>query len=208
MAAALYGLDIETDTTMNGLDPSVAAVVAVGLSSEAHGDVAFTGDEPTVLRDLDAHLANMAPGVIVTWNGAAFDLPFLADRAAAHGLDIGLSILWDPAIRKRRDPIPGHIGAYRARWHQHDHVDAYRAYRALSDDPEQSCGLKAVARREGFEPIEVDCEQIHTLSAEDLSTYVLSDARLARLLAARRWREIKRFADRHHHSPQLALAYR
>ena len=208
MAAALYGLDIETDTTTNGLDPAVAAVVAVGLSSEAHGDVAFTGPEATVLADLDAHLATLDPGVIVTWNGAAFDLPFLADRAAAHDLEIGLSILWDPALRKRRDPIPGHVGAYRARWHDHDHVDAYRAYRGLTDDDELSCALKAVARREGFDPVEVDCEQIHALSVDDLVTYVLSDARLARLLAARRWREIRRFADRHRPSAQLALAYR
>ena len=208
MGAALYGLDIETDTTTNGLDPSVAAVVAVGLSSERFGDIAFTGDEPTVLRELDAHLADLEPGVLVTWNGAAFDLPFLADRAAAHDLELGLSILWDPAIRKKRDPIPGHVGAYRAHWHHHDHVDAYRAYRGLTDDPELSCALKAVARREGFEPVEVDCEQIHSLTTDELVAYVLSDARLARLLAARRWREIRRFADRHQPSAQLALAYR
>ena len=208
MAATLYGLDIETDTTTNGLDPSVAAVVAVGLSSEAGGDVAFTGAEAQVLADLDAYLATLPPGVIVTWNGASFDLPFLADRAATHGLELGLSILWDPALRKRRDPIPGHIGAYRARWHTHDHLDAYRAYRRLTDDPELSCALKAVARREGFDPVAVDCEQIHTLTLDDLVSYVLSDARLARLLAARRWGEIRRLTDRHRPSAQLALSYR
>ena len=208
MAATLYGLDIETDTTTNGLDPSVAAVVAVGLSSEAGGDIAFTGAEAQVLADLDAHLATLPPGVIVTWNGASFDLPFLADRAATHGLELGLSILWDPALRKRRDPIPGHIGAYRARWHAHDHLDAYRAYRRLTDDPELSCALKAVARREGFDPVEVDCEQIHALTLDELVSYVLSDARLARLLAARRWGEIRRLTDRHRPSAQLALSYR
>ena len=207
MGSPLYGLDIETDTTTNGLDPSVAAVVAVGLSSEAHGDVSFTGSEPDVLRRLDSYLATLEPGVVVTWNGAAFDLPFLADRAGAHGLELGLSILWDPALRKRRSPIPGHVGAYRARWHHHDHLDAYRAYRHLTDDPDLSCGLKAVARREGLDAIEVDCEQIHALSAEELVSYVLSDARLARLLAARRWREIKRFTDRHRPSAQLALSF-
>lgn len=208
MAVPLYGLDIETDTSTNGLDPAVAAVIAAGLSSSEGGDVAFTGAEATVLADLDAHLAAMPAGVIVTWNGAAFDLPFLADRAAAHGLELGLSILWDPAIKKRRDPIPGHVGAYRARWHDHDHLDAYRAYRRLTDDPELSCALKAVARREGFEPVEVDCEQIHALDPAQLIAYVLSDARLARLLAARRWGEIRRFTDRHRPTSQLALTYR
>ena len=208
MAAALYGLDIETDTTTNGLDPSVASVVAVGLSSESDGEQVFIGGEAEILRDLDHHLARLEPGVIVTWNGAAFDLPFLADRAASRGLDTGLSILWDPALQKRREPIPGHIGAYRARWHDHDHLDAYRAYRRLTENPEVTCALKAVARREGFDPVEVDCDHIHALSADELVAYVLSDARLARLLAARRWTEIRRFTDRHRPSPQLALSYR
>ena len=81
----MYGLDIETDTTVDGLDPEVAAVVTVALSNDGFDEV-FTGDEEAILHDLDARLAAVAPGVIATWNGAAFDLPFLADRAALHGI--------------------------------------------------------------------------------------------------------------------------
>mgnify|MGYP006142300305 CR=1 FL=1 len=35
MAASLYGLDIETDTTVDGLDPGVSRIVAVALSTDA-----------------------------------------------------------------------------------------------------------------------------------------------------------------------------
>ena len=38
--------------------------------------------EADVLRATDSALADLPPGVIATWNGAAFDLPFLADHRA------------------------------------------------------------------------------------------------------------------------------
>src|SRR5688500_12385793 len=93
----LYGLDIETDTSDDGLDPGVARVVAVGVSSVEAGDVVLTGDEAGVLTALDGHLADVDPGVVVTWNGGAFDLPFLAARAAVHGVPLGLELAWDPS---------------------------------------------------------------------------------------------------------------
>ena len=64
----VYGLDIETDTTVDGLDPYVAPVVTVALSNEGFDEV-FTGPEDQILRDLDDRLASMSPGVIATWNG-------------------------------------------------------------------------------------------------------------------------------------------
>ena len=76
----LYGLDIETDTTVDGLDPSHGGVVAVGLATP-EGDEVFLGDEADILTRLDRRLAELAPGVLVTWNGGSFDLPFLAARA-------------------------------------------------------------------------------------------------------------------------------
>jgi hypothetical protein len=41
----LYGLDIETDTTIDGLDPSCAAVVAVGLATPDRDDRGARGVE-------------------------------------------------------------------------------------------------------------------------------------------------------------------
>ena len=203
----IYGLDIETDTSSDGLDPGVARVVAVAVSSSTGGDLVLTGpSEAGVLAGLDAHLADLAPGVLVTWNGGAFDLPFLASRAAVAGVALGLELAWDPAgYRPGRVPLPGHLGTYAAAWYGHVHVDAYRAWRTLvaADVP---CGLKAVARAEGLEAIELaDIAAVHSLPLDELRRYVASDASLARRLAERRWRDVRRFVDRLPPGGQLAL---
>jgi DNA polymerase elongation subunit (family B) len=184
--APVYGLDIETDTSVNGLDPAVGGIVTVALSSP-DGDEVFDGPEVDMLAAVDARLAGLEPGVLATWNGAFFDLPFLADRAAHHGVALGLRLTLDPRIASRRDPLPGHPGAYRACWHGHRHIDAYQLYRSdVGRVLGVSCSLKAIARLVGLTPIEVDRARIHALAPDALAAYVASDARLARLLTERR----------------------
>jgi hypothetical protein len=192
----VYGLDIETDTSVDGLDPARSAVLTVALSQPGFDEV-FSGPEPELLVDLDARLARLDPGVLATWNGAAFDLPFLADRAARWGLHLGLLLRHDPGIPLRHDPLPGHAGAYRAAWHHHGHVDAYRLYRGdVGPALRVSCSLKSIARLVGLVPIEVDRSRVHDLSREALHAYAASDARLARVLTERRWATAARAVDR------------
>ncbi len=191
----VYGLDIETDTTTDGLDPAVAAVVTVALAAPGYEEV-FTGAEDSLLADLDLRLAELEPGVITTWNGAAFDLPFIADRARLHGLALGLRLELDEAIAVRA-PLRRHRGAYRARWYDHGHLDAYRLYRGdVGPALRISCSLKSIARFVGLVPVEVDRTRIHDLSNEALHAYAASDARLARILAERRWASAARYVDR------------
>jgi len=192
----LYGLDIETDTSVNGLDPRVAPIVAVALAT-ATGTSVFTGDEVTILRRTEAAVAGLAPGVLVTWNGAGFDLPFLLDRARACGVGLSLQVADDPALGGRDEPLPGHLGAYRARWGRHTHIDGYRVYRAdVGASLRLSCGLKAMARLVGLTPIEVDRSDINGLSPAALHAYVSSDAELARHLVMRRWPAVAPGVDR------------
>jgi DNA polymerase elongation subunit (family B) len=202
----LYGLDIETDTSADGLDPGVARVVAVALSAAGSGDVVLTGSEAGVLGTLDRALADAEPGVVVTWNGGAFDLPFLAARAAVAGVDLGLRLAWDPrGYRLGRAPLPGHLGTYAAAWYGHGHVDAYRAWRSFSP-PDEPCGLKAVAEAEGLAAVRVDdVTRLHHVGLGELRRYVASDASLARRLAERRWSDVRRFIDRLPPGGQLAL---
>jgi hypothetical protein len=192
----VYGLDIETDTTVDGLDPAVARILTVALSSE-DVDELFIGDEPSLLSELDDRLYSLPPGVIATWNGAAFDLPFIADRAAMYGTALGLRLEHDPRILVRGRALPGHRGAYRAAWHHHAHLDAFRVYRSdVGPALRISCGLKSIARFVGLSVVEVDREQIHGLSQEALHAYASSDARLARVLTERRWPSARRSIDR------------
>ena len=202
----VYGLDIETDTTVDGLDPAVAAVVTVALVGPVCEEV-FTGPEDRLLADLDERLAELQPGVIATWNGAAFDLPFIAERAALHGLPLGLRLQLDPAMRSHHAPLPGQRGSYRARWFEHRHLDAYRVYRSdVGPALKISCSLKSIARFVGLAPVEVESSRIHDLTNEALHACAASDARLARILTERRWAAASRCVDRVVDTPVTASA--
>lgn len=191
--ATLYGLDIETDTTVDGLDPARSAVVAASLSS-ADGQVTFRGPERQLLRALDRHLRWIPPGVLVTWNGSGFDLPFLADRARARRVGLGLRLVAGAALPHRHPPITGHPVPYRATWHRHGHLDACCLYRTLVPEG-TSCALKPLARAAGLPVVELDATAIHTVDQHRLDHYVASDAWLARQLASRAWAEAGRMLD-------------
>jgi DNA polymerase elongation subunit (family B) len=173
----------------------VSPIVGVALVGEGV-EVVLDGPEPQLLAGLDRALASLPPGVLVTWNGSAFDLPYLADRAGRAGATLGLSIRHDETIVLSRDPLRGHPGAYRASWYDHRHLDGYRLYRS-EIDPESglSCGLKSLARHFGLDVVEVDRARIHELSRDELRRYVVSDALLARELVARRWATARHAVD-------------
>lgn len=178
-----YGLDIETDTTINGLDARVAAIVAVAVST-AEEDFVLLGEELNILKDLEELISSLSPGVLITWNGNSFDMPFIAERAARAGVPLGLRFgpLEPTGWSRGRHHRP-----YTCSWGEHRHLDGYQLYRSdLGRQFKISCGLKSLSRMLGLEPVEVDRTQIHLLSDHDMQEYVASDARLARELVARR----------------------
>jgi DNA polymerase elongation subunit (family B) len=192
----MVALDIETDTTpchipekdccvKKGLDPAISSIVAVALSDE-NGDrvlnTASCGGEANLLSVLNTILTEKE-GELVTWNGAAFDLPFVADRAAYLGVPLGLELNEDLSIYVKYEPLPGHKGAYKARWGMLSHTDIQDTYRTFSVENQVKWSLKAVSRALGFKPIEVDRTSIHTLTEQQLTEYVASDARLTLALA-------------------------
>jgi DNA polymerase elongation subunit (family B) len=195
----LYGLDIETDTSCGGLDPRLGGIVAAAVSTVA-GTWVLTGPEAELLQSLDEVLGGLPPGVVVTWHGAGFDLPFIADRADLTGVRLGLKLRLDRSIDVRR-PLAGHSGAYRARWAAHTHLDAYQLFRDVGRAVMLSCSLKSMARFFGLDPVEVDRARIHDLDQAELDAYVASDAELARKLAFLRWHAASRFIDALHWRP-------
>ena len=140
-------------------------------------------------------MSELDPGIVVTWNGSGFDLPFLAERAQRLGVTLGLD-LWDDGP-ERTEP-----GVVRGRWYAHDHLDGYRLYRAdVGRSLGFPCGLKPLSRLLGLAPVEVDRSCIHLLDDAALEAYVASDARLARELVLRRWPVAERATDRCHPRP-------
>jgi len=186
-----YVLDIETDTTVDGLDPEVSPIVAVAVTGPNLEQV-LDGPEVSILTALESLMRSLPPGVMITWNGTRFDLPFIARRAEIAGVALGLT---NPSGR--------------AEWHGHIHLDGYLLYRAdVGDSVNLKCGLKPLSRFVGLPVVEVDRSRIHELTAEQCRAYVASDAHLARELVHRRWAtalltlpaaEVQRLS----HTPQL-----
>ncbi|CAN5798387.1 hypothetical protein BH10ACT1_BH10ACT1_11010 [soil metagenome] len=188
----IYGIDIETDTTCDGLDPAVASVLTIALSGRSFDDL-FIGDEATMLRALDARLASLPAGVLATWNGATFDLPFIADRARLLGVDLDLHLCLDRRLTLDRAPLPGHAGAYRGSWGAHAHLDTFRLYGQGSGSGWTS--LRSIGRLLGVGAQAAPVGRTRDLTNEALHAHASSDARLARVLAERRWGAAARLID-------------
>ncbi len=200
-AAHIYALDLETDTTINGLDPRVAAITECAVSTAAGDtvhDSAYYG-EATMLFNLDKYLAALPPGLIVTWNGAFFDLPFLDTRRrilsrppSSTLRSFGLRLIPQPGLTPRYDYIGDHTCGYTAVWLRegdsgagHLHLDISFAYKKVAADLGVKHALKPVARALGIEVIEVDRERMHLLTQAQRTAYAASDTRATRDLAIR-----------------------
>lgn len=182
-----YGLDIEIDPGAGVVDPTVAPIRAIGLSTDRI-DHLLDGDEAQMLQDLDELLRIAEPGVVATWNGSIFDLPYLADRARIRGVRLDLTLVEDPVRSRRRRPLPGHRGAYLALWGHHRHLDTYRLY-GDATPPTAWSKLLGRGRDRGLVADSDD------LVNEALNAHARSDAHLARVLTERRGLTALRAAD-------------
>lgn len=180
----LYGLDIETDTTTGGLDPTTSEIIAVAIST-ADGTLqkVLSGlSERELLTQMHSYLESLPAGVVVTWNGSSFDLAFIEARAAIHGIATG----WTLSESKRPakyTPVGGHV--VRAVLGRHAHVDIAYVYQEFADQNDLTWSLKPVATELGLAPVEVDRTRTDLLSQLELDAYVASDARCTAALAAK-----------------------
>lgn len=184
----IYGIDIETDVRAGSIDPAQAPIRAIALSV-CNAEDTFTGDEAVILRQVDERLAELPAGVLATWNGAIFDLPYIADRARLLGVSLDLVLCPDRRRRTVRALLPGHEGPYRATWGTHRHLDTFRLY-GDSGSTGTLGMLLGLPRRRAATIASTD-----DLLNEAMHANAASDARLARVLAERRGQAVLRAID-------------
>jgi DNA polymerase elongation subunit (family B) len=169
--------DIETDTSDgNGFNPELAQIVAAGLAFNDRIPVCLTNaDERALLIDCD-DIISLHQGILVTWNGCGFDIPFVNVRASKLGLDLGLRVKADPDMVPKY-PMSLELGLpVHARWHNLIHVDIAPLYEDMARFNNITWSLKPVAKFLGFTPVEVNGDGIHDLTGKELRAYNISDA--------------------------------
>jgi hypothetical protein len=191
----IIALDIETDTSpchnpilecceRRGLDPSLTPITVVSLQLRDGNRIYRSSEkgEKAALEALDYDLRSLT-GILVTWNGSVFDMPFLAERYKYFEIENGLVLHPDPVIEVKYKPLPGHNGGYRVSWYQLDHADIAFAYKEEAERIRVPWSLKQIAVAHGLAPIEVERKQMHNMSPSELDNYVASDTRVTYELA-------------------------
>lgn len=173
----LYAFDIETTS----LTWDTGQVTTVAVCSAEHAFVLEDADEIRLLRALRSHLASLPEGIVVTWNGAVFDGPFLAGRADALGIERPCMLFSDRSIAPKYEPQPGfpshgmHPIFDAAGIGLHHHVDVAYLWRERAEADGIRWALKPVARHLGIDVIEVDRSRMDALSRPERMAYNLSD---------------------------------
>lgn len=193
MRQDLYAFDIET----TGLNPSEDVVRSIAVCSHAATVVWENANERELLDDFHHWLTSRTPGTLISWNGSGFDIPFLMSRAAATGSPLGRILVARtvPSRSPQYGPLAGHDGGYilaAAGW---DHIDAMLPWRDISQRDGLRYNLKAVARRNNIDVIEVDRTAIADLSAAELAAYNVSDVAATLTLAERLGDELDEWRD-------------
>ena len=189
----LFALDIET----SGLSPLESLVVSIAICSDGEFVVWESKNEKRLLDDLAYWLDTRDKGVIVTWNGSAFDWPFLFTRASIVGSRLASMItLFEAETRAPQyGPIGGHTGGYLVNAAGWDHIDAMLPWRERAKANGHRWALKAVAKIHGIDVVEVDRERITELPKKDLAAYNISDVDATLQLAEKLGDELFEWLD-------------
>ncbi len=182
-AERIYAFDAETDTSRgHGLNPLKARITDLSLSTEAGDEVFSDADEADLLTAFDDAIYDLPPGLLLTWNGTHFDLPFLDTRFDRNGLlHHGFSFIPTPAYPPKYELLPGHdsglTATYACKTGVHAHLDIAYAAKAIADREHIKWALKPVARALGIDMIELDRTHLERYSEEERRAYVGSDSR-------------------------------
>jgi DNA polymerase elongation subunit (family B) len=183
----LVGFDLETFTDGTdptgaplGLDPRYTHIISAAVWTDNSHEFFVNASERKLLSAVNEFFMDIADkeSVVVTWNGANFDLPFVVTRAAANDLKTGISYVTSPLRPPKYRTCPGFDGGLLASWGGLDHVDIMYPYKAYAEEHDIKYSLKPVTTYLGLDPIEVDATKMQDLSDQELEAYNLSDVRV------------------------------
>lgn len=179
-------LDIET----TGLAYTDSRITTWALADDEWGIVRESDDEAWLIGELRRTLERLSPVVILTWNGAVFDIPFIIGRGRLLGLDQSWIVAdADPNIIPKYEPQPGFPAmGISAILCGHPTLDVAYEVREQVEAAGVKWALKPVARAAGIDVIEVDRTKMDALTPEERQAYCLSDVR-ATYLIHERWCE-------------------
>ena len=125
-------------------------------------------DERATINRFFSHILLVRPVIFVTYNGDAFDWPFVDARCDANGISMR------DVIGFRKNSQDEYEANYAI------HMDCYKWVKRDSYLPAGSQGLKSVTSiKLGYDPLELDPEEMTALAARDpqtLANYSVSDA--------------------------------
>lgn len=221
----VWAFDIETDVratphvdgTPAGLDPRVSAVTSiaiVGSDGSARVDTNLDPEyEGGLLYGFWSWILRVQYGdTICTWNGGAFDWPYLLQRSLRKGIGpVRLGLL--PTHRRPKyDLLPGETAVMGVRFSEADlitfpgaeitprrHVDVAYAYQNWCADNDIPWSLKPCAEAWGHPALAAGTgADTGDMSAAELAAYNVSDAHLTlRLALAAGDLLLESFADHH-----------
>jgi uncharacterized protein YprB with RNaseH-like and TPR domain len=184
----IYAFDTETDNSRgHGLNPLKAGFTDLSLATSTGEQVFTDADEAAMLRAFDAAVYGLPAGLMSTWNGTHFDLPFLDTRFEHVGMiHHSFTFVPTPQFPPKYELLPGHDSGLTAtilsKTGVHAHLDIAYAFKPIAARLGAKWGLKPVAKALGFEVIEVDRQQMHLLTEQERQDYAVSDARVTRQL--------------------------
>ena len=189
----IYAWDVETDNSkgqgLTARHPD-SRITSISFAHAAGVEVIAHDDEAHILTDWLDLLMMTEPGLLTSWNGAFFDIPFVADRAQI--LNHRLGALWHlyamPGLRPKYDFLPGHTTGYALTFPTpaglpHQHLDIANSYQTFAAEAGVTWSLKPVYRAvTGKEPVELDRANLHLYSREQQDAYSASDSVITREL--------------------------
>lgn len=176
IVTAYYAFDIET----TDLRWDKGQVTTWAIFNDDLAIVQESRDEPWLIARLRETWASLPPGIVLTWNGAVFDGPFVSARSVHLGLGRWFDLVPNLQISPKYEPQPGfaqfgYDPVFPASRGVHGHTDVAYAMRAWAEEHGCHWSLKPVARAFGIDVIEVDREHMEKLSTSERAAYCLSD---------------------------------